>query len=73
MDILTEFCSSSDEVKVYRLSFSEYYYATGIDKFEDWDESHIYGGMPFLLEKQTSKQKSRYLEYVINKVYISDI
>ena len=72
-DILTEFRGRGDEVRVYPLSFSEFYSAKGGDKSEAWDEYHLYGGMPALFERNNDEQKSEYLKLLMSKVYLSDI
>lgn len=72
-DILTEFRGRGDEVRVYPLSFSEFYSAKGGDKYEAWDEYHLYGGMPALFERVSDEQKSEYLKSLMSKVYLSDI
>ncbi len=72
-DILTEFRGRGDEVRVYPLSFSEFYSAKGGDKYEAWDEYHLYGGMPALFERVSDEQRSEYLRSLMSKVYLSDI
>ena len=72
-DILTEFRGRGDEVRVYPLSFKEFYSARGGDKYEAWDEYHIYGGMPALSERKTVEEKINYLKTLLDKVYLSDI
>lgn len=72
-DILTEFRGRGDEVRVYPLSFSEFYSARGGDKYDAWEEYHIYGGMPALFERKTEEQKSEYLKTLMSKVYLTDI
>ena len=72
-DILTEFRGRGDEVRVYPLSFKEFYSARGGDKYEAWDEYHIYGGMPALSERKTVEEKINYLKMLLDKVYLSDI
>lgn len=72
-DILTEFRGRGDEVRVYPLSFSEFYSARGGDKYEAWDEYHIFGGMPALFERESDEQKAEYLRSLMSKVYLSDI
>ena len=72
-DILTEFRGRGDEVRIYPLSFSEFYSARGGDKYEAWDEYHLYGGMPALFERKTVEQKIEYLKTLMSKVYLSDI
>lgn len=72
-DILTEFRGRGDEIRVYPLSFREFYANKGGDKYDAWDEYHIYGGMPALIEKSSSEQKVDYLNNLTSKVYLSDI
>lgn len=72
-DILTEFRGRGDEVRVYPLSFSEFYSAKGGDKYDAWDEYHLYGGMPALFERNTEEKKIEYLKTLMSKVYLSDI
>lgn len=72
-DILTEFRGRGDEVRIYPLSFREFYEARGGDKYEAWEDYHIYGGMPALFERRTEEQKSEYLKGLMTKVYLSDI
>ena len=47
-DILTEFRGRGDEVRVYPLTFAEFYGAKGGDRDKAWDEYHRFGGMPAL-------------------------
>lgn len=72
-DILTEFRGRGDEVTVYPLSFAEYLDACGKDKWEAWDEYHKFGGMPALLQRKTFEEKDKYLQNLVQKVYLSDI
>jgi len=72
-DILTEFRGRGDEVRIYPLSFSEFYSAIGGDKVEAWNIYHLYGGMPALLERTTIEEKTDYLKSLVSKVYLSDI
>lgn len=73
-DILTEFKDRGDEVRVYPLSFSEFYAAIPeTEKSHAWREYFTYGGMPLVLSKQTHEEKSKYLKDLFTKTYISDI
>lgn len=72
-DILTEFRGRGDEVRVYPLSFKEFYSAKGGDKYDAWDEYSLFGGMPALFERKTNEQKCEYLRNLMSKVYLSDI
>ena len=72
-DILTEFRGRSDEIRVYPLSFSEYYSAVGGDKNEAFDDYAFYGGMPLILSRPNELAKMNYLKSLFSEVYIKDI
>ena len=72
-DVITEFRGRGDEVRVYPLSFKEFYEARGGDKYEAWEDYHLYGGLPALFERKNDEQKIEYLQSLINKVYLTDI
>ena len=72
-DILTEFRGRGDEIRLYPLSFAEFYSARGGDKYEAWDEYHVFGGMPALFACKTDEQKTDYLRSLTAKVYLTDI
>ena len=53
-DILTEFRGRGDEIRVFPLTFSEFYSSNIFkDKYEAWNEYSMYGGLPLLLSKKT--------------------
>lgn len=72
-DVITEFRGRGDEIYVSPLTFKEYYDASGKDFDTAWNEYIIYGGMPFVLERRTNEQKSKYLKDLFNEIYIKDI
>lgn len=72
-DIITEFRGRGDEVRVYPLSFSEFYNAYENNKYEAWNEYITYGGMPLILRQQTDEQKSKYLTGLFEMTYKKDI
>ena len=72
-DVITEFRGRGDEIYVSPLTFKEYYDARGKDFDDAWNEYIIYGGMPFILERSTNEQKSKYLKDLFNEIYIKDI
>lgn len=72
-DVITEFRGRGDEIYVSPLTFKEYYNARGKDFDTAWNEYIIYGGMPFVLERSTNEQKSKYLKDLFNEIYIKDI
>lgn len=72
-DVLTEFRGRGDEVKVYPLSFREFYSYRGGDKKEALDEYLLYGGFPLVLSRETPESKSAYLDSLYKETYLKDI
>lgn len=73
-DVLTEFRGRGDEVRVYPLSFSEYYSScANKDKLDVENEYSMFGGMPALILKKTDEEKIKYLKDLINNTYIKDV
>lgn len=72
-DILTEFRGRSDEIRVYPLSFAEFYAVNSGDKEDAFEEYAFYGGMPFVLSRPDDKAKMDYLKSLVSEVYIKDI
>ncbi len=72
-DILTEFRGRSDEVRVHPLSFAEYYFTVGGDKYEAFDNYAFFGGMPFILSRPNDTAKMNYLQSLFSEVYLKDI
>ena len=72
-DVLTQFRDRGDEIRVFPLSFAEFYDAYKGDKREAWQEYYTYGGMPMILEMDTHERKSKYLRDLFERTYIKDI
>lgn len=72
-DVLTAFRGRGDEVRVYPLSFKEYYNFVGGDKSEAYEEYAMYGGMPLTLSKKNDMEKMQYLQSLFDEVYFKDI
>lgn len=72
-DIITEFRGRGDEIKIFPLSFSEFYEAYESDKNMAWNEYVTYGGMPLILRQNTDEQKSKYLISLFDMTYKKDI
>ena len=72
-DIATEFRGRASQIHVYPLSFSEYNQAMGGDRRDNFEQYLIYGGMPYLLNLQSIRQKQDYLQSLFREVYIKDI
>lgn len=72
-DILTEFRGKGDEVRVYPLSYHEFYDAYSDDKRNAWRDYFTFGGMPFVMSQKTAAEKSSYLDSLFDKIYLDDI
>lgn len=72
-DVLTAFRGRGDEVKIYPLSFKEYYSFVGGDKYDAYEEYALYGGMPLVLAKKSDAEKINYLQTLFTEVYFKDI
>mgnify|MGYP001048450576 CR=1 FL=1 len=72
-DVMTVFRGRGDEIRIYPLSFKEYYAAVGGDKSEAYEEYATYGGMPLSLFQKTDTDKMNYLNRLFYEVYFKDI
>lgn len=72
-DIVTEFRGRGDEVRIYPLSFSEFYDAYDGDYDDAWNEYMIYGGLPQVAQFSMERQKAEYLKNIFTNVYIKDV
>lgn len=72
-DILTQFRDRGDEIRVYPLSFAEFYHEYKGDKRGAWQDYYTYGGMPFVTSLETHEEKSRYLKDLFARTYIKDV
>lgn len=72
-DVLTAFRGRGDEIRVYPLSFKEYYSFVGGDKSETYEEYALFGGMPLVLSKKSDLDKMQYLQTLFKETYFKDI
>lgn len=72
-DVLTAFRGRGDEIRVYPISFKEYYSFVGGDKSDAYEEYALYGGMPLVLSKKDDAEKMSYLQTLFTEVYFKDI
>ena len=72
-DILTQFRDRGDEIRIYPLSFAEFYEAFDGDKQDAWQEYCTYGGMPVVLSLESHEEKSRYLKDLFTRTYLKDV
>ena len=72
-DIITEFRGRGDEIRVYPLSFSEFYSIYEGSEEKALNEYYTYGGLPLAVLAKTADAKINYLNTQKNNVYINDI
>ena len=72
-DIVTEFRGRGDEIRIYPLSFAEFYSVYEGDYDDAWDDYMIYGGLPQVVGLQSERQKADYLKNIFANVYLKDV
>ena len=72
-DIVTNFRDRGSEIKVFPLSFKEYYPISGLEKADALEEYLTYGGMPMAVLEKNETEKRKYLKGLHKRVYIKDI
>ena len=72
-DIVTNFRDRGSEIKVYPLSFKEYYTFSGLEKADALEEYLQFGGMPLAVIENDEAEKRKYLAGLYKNVYIKDI
>lgn len=72
-DIVTEFRGRGDEIRIYPLSFAEFYAAFDGDYDDAWEEYMTYGGLPQVTQFSVERQKAEYLNNIFSNVYIRDV
>ncbi len=72
-DIITEFRGRGDEIRVYPLSFKEFYSNFDGSKEEAWEEYYTYGGLPLVMSYKKDEDKMQYLESQKQNVYLNDV
>ena len=72
-DIVTNFRDRGTEIKVFPLSFKEYYPISGLEKADALEDYLTYGGMPLAVLEKDETEKRKYLKGLHKRVYIKDI
>lgn len=72
-DVVTYFRDRGSEIKVYPLSFAEYYAFAGLEKAEALDYYLNFGGMPLAVLEPNEQEKRNYLVNLHKDVYMKDI
>ena len=72
-DIVTEFRGRGDEIRMYPLSFAEFYSVYDGEYDDAWDDYMTYGGLPQIVQLQSERQKVDYLKNIFANVYLKDV
>lgn len=72
-DVVTEFRGRGQEIRIWPLSFSEYYGAVGGERSQAWKDYYTFGGLPQILALGTERAKRSYLRDIYEVTYIKDI
>lgn len=72
-DISTKLRGRSIEIKIYPLSFAEYYSFRGGDKQVAYNEYQMYGGFPYAATESDNESKIEYLKMLEETVATKDI
>ncbi len=72
-DVITTFRGRSFEIKVYPLSFREFFSVYQGSEKEAFDEYMTFGGMPQILSFGNPELKSEYLKSLYTETYLRDI
>ncbi len=72
-DIVTEFRGRGDEIRIYPLSFAEFYSVYDGSEEIALSEYYTYGGLPLTVLAKTDNSKINYLKTQKDNVYINDI
>lgn len=72
-DIVTEFRGRGDEIRMFPLSFSEFYSVYGGNVNRAWNDYYTFGGLPLVLLQKSDEAKMNYLMSQSQVVYINDV
>ena len=72
-DIITEFRGRGEEIRVYPLSFKEFYSNYDGSKEDAWVEYYTYGGLPLVMNYKKEEDKMQYLDSQKQNVYLNDV
>lgn len=72
-DINTKMRGRSIEIKVYPLSFAEYFEYFGDDVRKRFNDYILYGGLPYLMQEDDNQGKVEYLKMICDTVVTKDI
>ena len=72
-DLVTNFRDRGTEIRLFPLSFAEYYPVSTMDKVDAFEEYLNHGGMPLAVLEPDERRKREYLRNLHRRVYYKDI
>ena len=72
-DIVTEFRGRGDEIRIYPLSFAEFFSVYDGDYDDAWNDYMTFGGLPQVALFHKEQQKADYLKNIFANVYLKDV
>lgn len=72
-DVATEFRGRGDEIRVWPLSFAEFYEELGGNRTLSWRNYYTYGGLPQVALLPNAEKKVEYLRNMYELTYLRDI
>lgn len=72
-DVVTEFRGRGDEIRVWPLTFDEYFKGIGGDIRKAWLDYYTYGGLPQVALLETEVKKREYLLGLYETTYLRDV
>ena len=72
-DIITEFRGRGDEIRIYPLSFSEFFSTNLYNWEEAWQQYFTFGGLPYITSLKIEDDKISYLQNLFKETYLQDI
>lgn len=72
-DVVTEFRGRGQEIRVWPLSFSEFYETIGGERSQAWKDYYTFGGLPQILSLDSERTKREYLKDIYEVTYLKDV
>lgn len=72
-DIATNFRDRGSAIRMWPLSFEEYYGIGGKEKADAWEDYLVWGGMPLAVLSPDDASREDYLRSLFERVYFADI
>lgn len=72
-DVVTEFRGRGQEIRIWPLSFSEFYETVGGERSQAWKDYYTFGGLPQILSLDSERTKREYLKDIYEVTYLKDV